>query len=89
MAQKPYKIYSGTFTDANGAAVPMKVVEYENRVFIVVDEGDLSLQGNFNELEVGMADGPSQIINLIDSDMDEYDLDVTNPGVPILTKIKK
>ncbi|MCB0654202.1 MAG: hypothetical protein KDC85_23175 [Saprospiraceae bacterium] len=89
MARKPYKIYSGIFTDANGVAVPMKVVEYESRVFIVIDEGDITLQGNFNEIEVGMADGIPQIINLIDSDTDEYDLDVTNPDVPILTKIKK
>lgn len=89
MARNPYKIYKGTFTDANGNPVPMQVVEYESRVYIIIDEGDLGLQGNLSDLEVGLTDGPPHIINLIDADSDEYELDVTNSGVPVLTKIKK
>jgi hypothetical protein len=36
-----------------------------------------------------MTDGPPDVIRLQDGDNDEFDLDVTNPGVPILTKVKK
>lgn len=89
MARKPYKIYKGTFTNGNGDPVPMQVIEYESRVYIVVDDGDVSLQGNFDDLEVGMTDGPPQVIKLNDSDNDEFNLDVSNPGIPILTKVKK
>jgi hypothetical protein len=89
MARKPYKKYKGIFTDGNGNPVRMQIIEYESRVFILVDEGDMTLQGNFNDLAVGMTDGPPDVIRLQDGDNDEFDLDVTNPGVPILTKVKK
>ena len=89
MTRKPYKIYKGTFTAGNGDLQTMQVIEYESRVYIVVDDGDLVLQGNFNDLEVGMTDGPPHVIKLNDNDNDEFNLDVSIPGVPILTKVKK
>jgi hypothetical protein len=45
MARKPYKKYKGIFTDGNGNPVRMQIIEYESRVFILVDEGDMTLQG--------------------------------------------
>lgn len=88
MARNPYKIFAGDVNIQANGTVSLQVIEYEGRVYIIVDDLDLNLAGHIPTVETGHTDGPPHVIKLTDSDNDDYDLDVSNPTGPILRKVK-
>lgn len=87
MSGKVYTINSGDYTDSNGTVTKLKLITVDSRTFIVIDIVDMSLQGNFSDVEVGItnATGP-QIVQLTNIRGNTFELDVTNPAVPTLVK---
>ena len=91
MAAQIFTIYSGDFTDSKGNVFPMKVVHINGRTHLVVEDNlDLSLVGNFSDVNVGMTDPAANtgkhIVPLKNTNGDNYELDVTNSGVPTVIK---
>ncbi|KAA3641466.1 MAG: hypothetical protein DWQ02_00500 [Bacteroidetes bacterium] len=86
MARNPYTIYAGDIDISPTETLSIQVVDYEGRVYILIDDLDLTLADHIPTIETGHTDGPPHVIKLQDSDNDDYDLDVTDPLKPSLTK---
>lgn len=90
MAAQVFTTYSGEFTDSKGKVFAMKVVLINGRAHLIVEDNlDMGLVGNFSDVNVGMTDPSTtgkHIVPLKNTNGDDYELDTTNSGVPVLAK---
>ncbi len=85
MANQIYNIFTGDFKDANNKLVKIKIVFIGNRSHVIIDDIDFSLQGNISDVEAGTTGSGAQIIELMDSNGNKFELDVTDQNNPTLT----
>ncbi len=85
MANQVYTVFSGDLTDTTGNVVKVQVVKIGDRSYIVIDDLHMGLQsvsGNLTTAAAGVTGAGRQIIKLTSIDGNDYELDVTNLGVP-------